>query len=183
MAPRIGDLRRVAEIVIRTSRHTHRVIGTGSGDPQKMDPEAGRETLDHSPAYIVAVALQDRDWHHERSYAPERARRADTVALRRRIRTVEERGWTRRDHDSDPARRAFGGRMTAVLDGGAVVEDEIAVPDAHPLGARPFARADHVARLRGLADDVVAPAERARFLAAAEALPDLPRPPRGIFDR
>lgn len=150
--------------------------------------------------YIVAVAPQDRGWHHERSYAPERARRADTAALWRRIRTVEDPGWTRRHHDPDPAGRAYGGRMTLVLDDGAVVEDEITVPDAHPRGARPFGRCDHVARLRGPADGVVAPAEQTRFLAAAEARPDLPRgalgeltveadpdalprPPRGIFGR
>jgi 2-methylcitrate dehydratase len=40
--------------------------------------------------YILAVALEDGAWHHERSYAPERARRPSTVALWRSIRTVEE---------------------------------------------------------------------------------------------
>ncbi len=94
MAPAIGDLSRVREIVLHTSHHTHNVIGTGSNDPQKMDPAASRETLDHSIAYIVAVALQDRAWHHERSYAPERAARPDTVALWHRIRTVEDPDWT-----------------------------------------------------------------------------------------
>ncbi|MGE0632341.1 MAG: MmgE/PrpD family protein, partial [Pseudobdellovibrionaceae bacterium] len=48
----------VKEIVILTSHHTHYVIGTGAGDPQKMDPNASRETLDHSIMYIFAVALQ-----------------------------------------------------------------------------------------------------------------------------
>ncbi len=58
---------------IHTSHHTHYVIGTGSNDPQKFDPKASRETLDHSIMYIFAVALQDGGWHHVRSYAPERA--------------------------------------------------------------------------------------------------------------
>ena len=31
--------------------------------------------------YIVAVALQDGFWHHVHSYSPERANRADTVAV------------------------------------------------------------------------------------------------------
>ena len=66
----------VQEVVIETSHHTHYVIGTGANDPQKMDPKASRETLDHSIMYIVAVALQDGEWHHVRSYAPERARAA-----------------------------------------------------------------------------------------------------------
>ena len=65
--------------MIETCHHTHYVIGTGANDPQKMDPKASRETLDHSIMYIFAVALQDGRWHHVHSYAPERAQRADTV--------------------------------------------------------------------------------------------------------
>ena len=57
--------RRNRKIVIHTSHHTHYVIGTGANDPQKMDPKASRETLDHSIMYIFAVALQDGGWHHE----------------------------------------------------------------------------------------------------------------------
>ena len=72
MGRRVGDWDDVADIVIETSHHTHYVIGTGANDPQKVDPEASRETLDHSIMYIVAVALQDGAWHHVRSYAPER---------------------------------------------------------------------------------------------------------------
>lgn len=173
MAPRIGDLRRVREIVIETSHHTHAVIGTGAGDPEKLDPRASRETLDHSIAYIVAVALEDRAWHHQRSYAPERAGRPETVELWHRIRTVEDPEWTRRYHAPDPAGRAFGGRMVVTLDDGTVIDDAIDVADAHPRGARPFARADYVSKFRSLAEGVVDPAEQDRFLACAAALPDL----------
>ncbi len=73
MGPKIGDLTKIERIVIHTSHHTHYVIGTGANDPQKMDPKASRETLDHSIMYIFAVALEDGGWHHEKSYAPERA--------------------------------------------------------------------------------------------------------------
>jgi 2-methylcitrate dehydratase len=76
---RIGDLKAIEKIVLHTSHHTHYVIGTGANDPQKMDPKASRETLDHSIMYIFAVALQDGTWHHVDSYAPKRAQRADTV--------------------------------------------------------------------------------------------------------
>ncbi len=81
MRERIDDLDQVQSVVIHTSHHTHNVIGTGAGDPQKLDPYASRETLDHSIMYIFAVALQDGVWHHERSYARARATRPDTVAL------------------------------------------------------------------------------------------------------
>ncbi len=102
----------IATIVIHTSHHTHYVIGTGSGDPQKYDPDASRETLDHSLPYIFAVALQDGAWHHERSYAPERAAPAGhRRAVAARSPRVEDPEWTRRYHSADPAEKAFGGRV------------------------------------------------------------------------
>ncbi|SEP41950.1 2-methylcitrate dehydratase [Methylobacterium sp. ap11] len=170
---RIPDLGRAREIVIHTSHHTHFVIGTGANDPQKMDPEASRETLDHSIMYIFAVALEDGAWHHERSYAPERARRPDTVALWHKIRTVEDPDWTRRYHARDPGEKAFGGRVVVTLADGSVVEDEIAVADAHPLGARPFRREHYVAKFRALAAGIVPEAEQDRFLGTVERLPRL----------
>ncbi|MGW9636003.1 MmgE/PrpD family protein [Nocardiopsis alba] len=173
LGPKIGDTTKVRSITLHTSHHTHHVIGTGSGDPQKMDPTASRETLDHSLPYIFAVALQDGEWHHERSYAPERAARPDTVELWHKISTVEDPEWTRRYHSTDPAVKAFGGRVVVELIDGTVIEDEIAMADAHPLGARPFTRPDYVAKLRDLADDVVSADEVDRFLGLVERLPDL----------
>ena len=61
---KILNLNQIKKIDIYTSHHTHYVIGTGANDPQKMDPNASRETLDHSIMYIFAVALEDADWHH-----------------------------------------------------------------------------------------------------------------------
>ncbi|MBA8796052.1 2-methylcitrate dehydratase [Friedmanniella endophytica] len=170
---RVPDTDRVQSIVIHTSHHTHHVIGTGAGDPQKLDPHASRETLDHSIMYIVAVALQDGRWHHVDSYRPERAQRPDTVALWHKITTVEDPEWTRRYHDPDPDRRAFGGRVVITLDDGTVITDELAVADAHPAGARPFARPDYVAKFRTLAEGVVSAAEQDRFLGLVARLPEL----------
>ncbi|OBI31248.1 2-methylcitrate dehydratase PrpD [Mycolicibacter sinensis] len=167
---RIGDLGQVATIVLHTSHHTHYVIGTGSGDPQKFDPDASRETLDHSVMYIFAVALQDGTWHHERSYAPERAHRPDTIALWHKISTVEDPEWTRRYHSSDPRAKAYGARAEVTLTSGEVIIDELAVADAHPLGARPFGRKQYTAKFTELAEGVVEPAEQNRFLAAVEGL-------------
>ena len=39
-----------------------------------MDPNASRETLDHSIMYIFAVALEDGNWHHVKSYTKARAK-------------------------------------------------------------------------------------------------------------
>jgi len=163
----------IERVVIHSSHHTHAVIGSGSGDPQKYDPSASRETLDHSLPYIFAVALQDGTWHHETSYAPERARRADTIALWRSITTVEDPEWSRRYLSHDPALKAFGGWVEIVLTNGTTVVDEIVVPDAHPLGARPFARRDYVAKFRTLAQDALKDDEVERFLDAAQNLDTL----------
>ncbi len=173
MGSKITNTDDVESIVIHTSHHTHYVIGTGSNDPQKFDPGASRETLDHSIMYIFAVALQDRAWHHERSYAPERANRPDTVALWRKVSTVEDPEWTRRYHSHDPNEKAFGGRVVITLNDGSVVADEIAVADAHPLGARPFARPQYVDKFRMLADGVVTQEEQDRFLELVERLGSL----------
>lgn len=170
--PEVADPARVRSVVLHTSHHTHHVIGSGANDPQKYDPRATRETLDHSIPYILAVALQDGTWHHERSYAPERAARPDTVALWRLVQTREDPAWTRRYHAQDPAERAFGGRLEIELADGSRVVEEIAVADAHPLGARPFGREQYVAKLRTLAAGAVDDDELERFLAATTALPD-----------
>ncbi len=163
----------VAEVVIETSHHTHYVIGTGANDPQKMDPTASRETLDHSIMYIVAVALQDGEWHHVRSYAPERAARPDTVRLWHKIRTVEDHAWTERYHSTDPNVKAFGGRVTIVMNDGTKHTDEMAVANAHILGATPWQRADYVRKFRTLTDGIIDTAEAERFLALVARLPEL----------
>lgn len=171
--PELTDPANVASIVLHTSHHTHYVIGSGANDPEKYDPRSSRETLDHSIPYIFTVALQDGAWHHVDSYAPERAAREDTVALWQKVTTAEDAEWTRRYHSEDPDEKAFGGRVEIALTDGSTIVDEIAVADAHPLGARPFARADYVQKFRLLAEPVLAPEEIERFLALAERLPEL----------
>ncbi|MGM1018828.1 MAG: MmgE/PrpD family protein [Actinomycetota bacterium] len=171
--PELRDPANITSIVLHTSHHTHYVIGSGANDPQKYDPTASRETLDHSIPYIFAVALQDGAWHHVDSYAPERAARPDTVALWRSITTAEDAEWTRRYHSTDPAEKAFGGRVEIRLADGTTVTEEIAVADAHPLGARPFARENYIAKFRLLAEPVLEPAEIERFLELVQRLPEL----------
>ncbi len=171
--PELADPANVDAIVLHTSHHTHYVIGSGANDPQKYDPTASRETLDHSIPYIFAVALQDGGWHHVDSYLPERAARADTVELWHKVTTAEDAEWTRRYHSDDPAEKAFGGRVEIRLTDGSTIVDEIAVADAHPLGARPFAREDYIRKFRILAEPVLTPEEIERFLELAQRLPEL----------
>ncbi len=51
--------------------------------------------------------------------------------------------------------------------------DEIAVADAHPLGARPFAREHYIAKFRLLAAPVLDRDEIDRFLDLVQRLPEL----------
>ena len=173
MRRKVGDLSRVKDIAIHTSHHTHYVIGTGANDPQKFDPKSSRETLDHSIMYIFAVALEDGVWHHERSYAHERANRPETIALWRKISTIEDPDWTRRYHSREPEEKAFGGRVVVTLEDGTAIEDMLAIADAHPLGVRPFTRPDYVRKFRTLSDGVIAETEQDRFIATVERLLDL----------
>lgn len=171
--PRVTDPAQVESIVIHTSHHTHHVIGSGSGDPQKYDPAASRETLDHSIPFIFTVALQDGSWHHVSSYASERVQRADTVELWRKTSTVEDSEWTRRYHSPDPNEKAFGGRVVITFTDGSTYSDEIAVADANPLGAAPFGRPEYIRKFVSLADGVLTAAETGRFLDLVQQLPDL----------
>ncbi|MEV4901487.1 MmgE/PrpD family protein [Citricoccus sp. NPDC055426] len=165
--PELRDVDSIESIVIHTSHHTHYVIGSGANDPQKYDPTASRETLDHSIPYIFTVALQDGAWHHVDSYTPERAGRPDTVKLWQKVTTQEDAEWTRRYHSLDIAEKAFGGRVVINTRSGGQIVDEIAVADAHPLGARPFGRDQYIHKFCTLAEGVVSGEEMERFLDAA----------------
>ena len=59
------------------------------------------------------------------------------------------------------------------LTNGDVITDELAVADAHPLGARPFGREQYLSKFTLLADGVVNPAEQQRFLDATQDIDDV----------
>lgn len=167
MRQEVPDISAVSQILIHTSHHTHAVIGSGANDPQKYDPDASRETLDHSIPYIFAVALEDGGWHHVNSYTSERAHRPETVALWRKIETREDPTWEARYHDPDPAEKAFGGRVEITLEDGRTFVDEIAVADAHPAGDRPFVRENYIEKFETLATSAITGETRRSFVEAA----------------
>ena len=139
-----------------------------------MDPKASRETLDHSIMYIFAVALQDGEWHHVDSYTSKRAGRADTIRLWHKIETTEDPEWTRRYLSTDPNELSFGGRVEIFMRDGSKVVDEMAVANAHPLGAKPFVRKDYIGKFLTLTDGIVSTREANRFLEAAQSVASLP---------
>jgi 2-methylcitrate dehydratase len=167
---KIKNLSDINKIIIETSHHTHYVIGTGANDPQKMDPYASRETLDHSIMYIFAVALEDGAWHHVKSYTPQRARRKSTIKLWRKIVTRENKKWTKKYHDKDPKKKCFGGKVIIKMKNGKTISEEINVADAHPAGKRPFNRNEYINKFKTLTEGIISKKESARFLKLVQNL-------------
>ena len=170
---KIKDVSQISNIEIYTSHHTHYVIGTGANDPQKMDPNASRETLDHSIMYIFAVALEDGKWHHVKSYTPERARRKSTIDLWHKIKTFEDKNWTEKYHNPNPANKCFGGRVTIFMEDGSKIVEERGVADAHPSGQRPFRRNNYIEKFKMLTDGIISNKEAKRFLQLVQNLKNL----------
>lgn len=171
MRGKIADFEAIESVTLHSKRLTHVVMGSGAGDPEKWDPKARRETLDHSAMFIFAAALIDGEWHHERSYA--RAGDADVVRLWKKVQTAEDAEWTRRFTDPPPLDKDHGARAVIRFKDGTELVDEIAVANAHPRGARPFGRDDYIRKFRTLTEGIVEPAEAERFLDAAQRLRSL----------
>ena len=165
---KINNISNIESVDIHTSHHTHYVIGTGANDPQKMDPRASRETLDHSIMYIFAVALEDGEWHHINSYTPKRASRKSTIELWKKVKTFEDKEWTKKYHDPDPNKKCFGGRVVIKMNDGKQIEDEISVADAHPSGKRPFTRSNYIEKFNSLTNGIVDTKEVKRFIKDVE---------------
>ena len=170
---KIPNLNLIKKIDIFTSHHTHYVIGTGANDPQKMDPNASRETLDHSIMYIFAVALEDGDWHHVKSYTKARANRKSTIKIWRSIKTYEDKKWTKKYHDPNPKNKAFGAKVVVTLNNGKKITGELDRADAHPYGARPFKRENYINKFLTLTEGILDKKESNRFLKTVQNLRNL----------
>ena len=161
---KIRNLKNIKKIDIFTSHHTHYVIGTGANDPQKTDPNASRETLDHSIMYIFAVALEDADWHHVKSYSKSRAKRKSTIKIWRNIKTHEDKKWTKKYHDPNPRKKCFGAKVIVTMKNGKKYIEQLDRADAHPYGLRPFKREDYIKKFQTLTKDIIDEKESKRFL-------------------
>ncbi len=170
---KISDLRNIKKIDIYTSHHTHYVIGTGANDPQKMDPNASRETLDHSIMYIFAVALEDADWHHVKSYTKSRANKKSTLKIWKSITTHEDKKWTKKYHNPDPKKKSFGAKVVVTLNNGKKIYEQLERADAHPYGARPFQRKDYINKFFTLTNKILSKKESDRFIKTVQNLKKL----------
>ena len=161
---KIKNLNQIKKIDIYTSHHTHYVIGTGANDPQKMDPKASRETLDHSIMYIFAVALEDGNWHHIKSYTKARAKKKSTIKIWHSIKTHEDKKWTKKYHDPNPKKKSFGAKVVVTLNNGKKFIESLNRADAHPYGQRPFKRKDYINKFLTLTKNIITKKESNRFL-------------------
>jgi len=170
---KISDLNNIKKIDIYTSHHTHYVIGTGANDPQKMDPKASRETLDHSIMYIFAVALEDAEWHHVKSYTKTRANRKSTIKIWHNIKTHEDKKWTKKYHNPNPKNKSFGAKVVVTMKNGKKISEQLERADAHPYGARPFQRKDYINKFKTLTDNIISRKESLRFIKTVQNLKKL----------
>lgn len=174
--PKDGDrvaLDQIDKIVLETSHHTHHVIGTGANDPQKIDPDSPRGTLDHSIMFAIARCIQTGEFHKDRAYQMTQAEKDELRKLMARIETQFDQRWEDLYHDQDPNVQAYGGRMIVTLADGSTVADEKTRANAHPGGDTPWQRPDYEAKLADYTADLVSDAERARFVEAVNGMDSL----------
>ena len=161
MRKKIADLSQIERIVIHTSAHSRRDRDEGARFSEARST-GSRETLDHSVMYFLAVALEDGTWHQV-----ERRKRDSTLQLWRSITTRKDDKWTARYHAEDASQKAFGGRVEIFFCDGSRIEDELAVANAHPLGAAPFGRDDYLHQFKVLTDQLISQQECDRFVQSA----------------
>ncbi len=161
---KIDNFSKIKKIDIYTSHHTHNIIGTGANDPQKYDPNASRETLDHSIMYIFAVALEDGKWHHIKSYNKKRSHQKSTVDLWHKIKTQENKVWTKKYHHPDPRKKSFGAKVILEMKDGKKIIESLEKANAHTYGAYPFKRANYIEKFLTLTKGIIRISESNRFL-------------------
>ena len=138
-----------------------------------MDPNASRETLDHSIMYIFAVALEDGDWHHVKSYTKARAKKRSTIKIWRSIKTYEDKKWTKKYHDPNPKKKSFGAKVIITLKNGRKITEQQESAAAHPYGSRPFKRLNYINKFLTLTKNIIDKKESDRFLKTVQNLKKL----------
>lgn len=171
----LGDrpLSEIKQITLETSHHTHHVIGTDANDPQKIDPDAPRGTLDHSIMFAIARTLQIGEWHHERTYDIKPEEKEEIRDLMQKVQTKFEQKWEDAYHSQDPKVQAFGGNMIIELTDGTRLEKEKARANAHCYGDTPWGREQYTGKFDNLTEGKVSADERTKFLDVVDGLESL----------
>jgi 2-methylcitrate dehydratase len=167
------DWNKIDHIRLITSHHTDHVIGTGANDPQKIDPDSPRGTLDHSIMFAIARAMQlgrwDEDVYTIHPQEKEELRHAMSI-----IKTEMSEEWERRYHSTDPKEQSFGGTLIITMIDGTKIEDSKACANAHPFGSDPWKRPHYIKKLESLTKGFLSQPARLAFLEAVDGLEALP---------
>lgn len=163
------DWSQIKNILLVTSHHTDHVIGTGANDPQKIDPNSPRGTLDHSIMFAIARSMQLGRWDED-VYDIKKSEKEELRAAMKKIKTKQDAEWERRYHSTDPKVQAFGGTLIVTLANGKMVKDSKACANAHPLGKTPWKRPNYIRKLENLTKHLVSDIERKRFLRLVDGL-------------
>ena len=123
--------------------------------------------------YIFAVALEDANWHHIKSYTKSRANKKSTIKIWRSIKTHEDKKWTRKYHDPDPKKKSFGAKVIIALKNSKKIIEQQSVADAHPYGSRPFKRQNYIKKFLTLTKEILDKKESSRFLKTVQNLKKL----------
>ena len=95
------------------------------------------------------------------------------ITIWRSIKTHEDKKWTKRYHDSNPRKKAFGAKVIITLKNGKKITEEQGVADAHPYGARPFKRKNYINKFLTLTENILDKKESNRFLKTVQNLKKL----------
>lgn len=163
------DWAQIKDVLLVTSHHTDHVIGTGANDPQKIDPDSPRGTLDHSIMFAIARSMQLGRWD-ENVYEIKAQEKDELRAAMAKIRTQQDAEWERRYHSTDPKEQSFGGTLIVTLADGGEIRDSKACANAHPFGSTPWKRPNYIKKLENLTKTMVSEGERLKFLSLVDGL-------------
>lgn len=163
------DWTQIDNILLVTSHHTDHVIGTGANDPQKVDPNSPRGTLDHSIMFAIARSMQLGRWDED-VYDIAEDEKAELRDAMLKIKTQQDAEWERRYHSTDPKEQSFGGTLIVTLKDGKKVEDSKACANAHPFGSNPWKRPNYIGKLESLTRHLLGAGEREKFLSLVDTL-------------
>ena len=90
-----------------------------------------------------------------------------------KIVTYEDKKWTKKYHDSNPAKKCFGGEVIIQMKDGTKIKSKLGVADAHPNGNRPFKREDYIYKFKTLTKNIIDQKESERFLNSVQSLREL----------
>ena len=107
---------------------------------------------------------------HIKSYTKSRANRKSTIKIWKSITTHEDKKWTRKYHDPNPKKKAFGAKVVITMKNGKKISEAQGVADAHPYGSRPFKRKDYINKFLTLTESILEKKEINRFLKTVQNL-------------